>query len=341
MLQIDEAEQKRLGGTRTARRSKSPRVIRHDSGKDDASGRGIACGEITQIDIPKGSIFEKLTNPKAYTGHHKHRFDAETGRGLGLDGRDRNVKGLGTEMVAPVTANGDTLDIVHLMRPNLHNALTASSPSSPRRASTGAPVGRSPSPTQIMDRPATARARLEIRSIERGAASDEGSGSSSGTGRSAKARRANSPRAHSPGLRPSRAGSKQTPEVFNRLADPARFTGHHKHRFDEENRGRGLSGRDTVVKGGGTTVDPHAQVLRLREAKRENADETDGAVMPSRAQTMVFSPRVVAAEERERQTALLISDIGGSPRWSDAGSRTGSPTSPAPRSPRQRLVREV
>ena len=336
MLQIDEAEQKRLGG-RTARRAKSPRAksprgARHSSGNDGGGGRGVACGEITQIDIPKGSIFEKLTDPKAYTGHHKHRFDAETGRGLGLDGRDRNVKGLGTEMVAPVTANGDTLDIVHLMRPNLHNALTTSSPSSPRRASTGnsASVGRSPSPTQIADRPSTARAILE-----RGAASDEGN--VSGTGRSAKATRAKSPRANSPGLRSAR-GSNQTPEVFNRLADPARFTGHHKHRFDEENRGRGLAGRDSVIKGGGT-VDPHAQVLRLREVK--SADETDGAVTPSRAQTMVFSPRVVAAEERERQTARLISDIGGSPRWSDAGSRMESPTSPAVRSPRQRLVREV
>ena len=32
----------------------------------------------------------------------------------------------------------------------------------------------------------------------------------------------------------------------------ARYTGAHKHRFDEEGRGRGLAGRDFVGKGGGS-----------------------------------------------------------------------------------------
>jgi hypothetical protein len=334
MLQIDEVEQKRIGGTQAVRRAKSPRGPRsiNSKGGGGYGGGGVACGEITQIDIPKGSIFEKLTDPKEYTGHHKHRFDAETGQGLGLDGRDRNVKGVGTEPVVPVTANGDTLDIVHLMRPNLHNALTTSSPSSPR----GSAAGHKQSPTQqITDRPATARARLEGSGSSR-------TGSSSSSGRTAKARRAKSPRAKSPGLRSARGErSDQTPEVFNRLADPARFTGHHKHRFDEENRGRGLAGRDSVVKGGGTTIDPRAQVLGLREQRTESADDMGAAVSPSHGQTMTFSPRAIAAEERERQTALLMSDIGASPRLSDAGSGMGSPRSPGTSSPRQRLVREV
>ena len=330
-MQATEAEHKRNGGTRAARRAKSPRGPRRNSsngGGGGGGGGGVACGEITQIDIPKGSIFEKLTDPKEYTGHHKHRFDAETGRGLGLEGRDRNVKGVGTEPVAPVTANGDTLDIVHLMRPNLHNALTTSSPSSPRGASTASPKH---SPTQqIPDRPATARARLE--------GGPSRGGGSSGTGGSANTRRANSPRSNSPSLRSARGEhSDQTPEVFNRLADPARFTGHHKHRFDEENRGRGLAGRDSVVKGGGTTVDPHAQILGLRDQRTE----TGAAVKPSRRQMMSFSPRAIAAEERERQTALLISDVSDSPRFSDSGSGMGSPRSPGTSSPRQRLVREV
>ena len=166
-------------------------------------------------------IFEKLTDPKAYTGHHKHRFDTETGKGLGLDGRDRNVKGTGTELVAPVTANGDTLDIVHLMRPHLHNALTASSPSSPRKGSGGSPSAA----LALADRgqPATARGRIE-------------------GGRPMK-----SPRGKYPAGGSARRASEEdgpAPEVFNRLTDPARFTGHHKHRFDGENRGRGLAGRD-------------------------------------------------------------------------------------------------
>eukprot|EP01046_Picozoa_sp_COSAG06_P044469 COSAG06_NODE_5997_length_3162_cov_99.799543_3_plen_111_part_00 len=70
-------------------------------------------------------------------------------------------------MVAPITANGDTLDIVHLMRPNLHNALTTSSATSPRGAAATAAAaaaagGGSPTASNaIADRPATARARLE------------------------------------------------------------------------------------------------------------------------------------------------------------------------------------
>ena len=244
-------------------------------------------------------------------------------------------------MVAPITANGDTLDIVHLMRPNLHNALTTSSATSPRGAAATAAAaaaagGGSPTASNaIADRPATARARLE------------GGG---GTGPTAKARRAKSPRAKSPGMRSDRGsgggrrssgGSEdRTPEVFNRLADPARFTGHHKHRFDDEKRGRGLAGRDSTVKGGGTTVDPHAQVLGLRDQKKSGHDSSSVAdrgegVSRGQGQMMQFSPRAAAAAERERATAALVAG-GGSPRLS---SDAGSPRSP--RSPRQRLVREV
>lgn len=35
----------------------------------------------------KQSIFDKLTDPKLYTGSHKHRFDPETGKGRGKAGR--------------------------------------------------------------------------------------------------------------------------------------------------------------------------------------------------------------------------------------------------------------
>jgi len=33
-------------------------------------------------------IFSRLTDPKLYTGAHKSRFDVESGKGKGLDGRD-------------------------------------------------------------------------------------------------------------------------------------------------------------------------------------------------------------------------------------------------------------
>ena len=35
------------------------------------------------------TVFDRLTDHRAYTGHHAHRFDAASGRGLALAGRDR------------------------------------------------------------------------------------------------------------------------------------------------------------------------------------------------------------------------------------------------------------
>ena len=166
--QQDESRQKReaVVSART-RRAKSPR------------GEGKP---YTEIDIKEGSIFEKLTNPAEYTGHHKHRFDPETGRGRGLDGRDRIYKGNGSHITDPVSANGEVLGISQMMRPHLNNG-----PTSPRREGE----------------------------------SDTGRGK-----RSARARRARSPRAASP-------SPKASPPVFDRLTDSARFTGHHKLRFGD------------------------------------------------------------------------------------------------------------
>ena len=40
-------------------------------------------------------------------------------------------------------------------------------------------------------------------------------------------------------------------DVVERMTDTAKYTGAHKHRFDEEGKGRGLEGRDSVAKGRG------------------------------------------------------------------------------------------
>jgi len=40
-----------------------------------------------------GSVYDRLTDPRGFTGLHRHRFDAD-GRGLGMRGRD----GAGTDM---------------------------------------------------------------------------------------------------------------------------------------------------------------------------------------------------------------------------------------------------
>ena len=41
------------------------------------------------------SVYDKLTDVSLYTGTHRHRFDPETGRGLGREGRDTPAKEFG------------------------------------------------------------------------------------------------------------------------------------------------------------------------------------------------------------------------------------------------------
>ena len=48
------------------------------------------------------------------------------------------------------------------------------------------------------------------------------------------------------------ASSGTTPvstEIIDKLTDATQYTGHHRHRFDDEGRGLGLAGRDSVAKG--------------------------------------------------------------------------------------------
>lgn len=45
--------------------------------------------EIKYPSLPNAvGVFERLTNVANFTGSHVHRFDLETGQGLGADGRD-------------------------------------------------------------------------------------------------------------------------------------------------------------------------------------------------------------------------------------------------------------
>ncbi|CAK9024628.1 Tubulin polymerization-promoting protein family member 2, partial [Durusdinium trenchii] len=60
---------------------------------DAAATKGAATGQVEeQKQAPPKSVFDKLTDPSLFTGAHKHRFDANTGQGLGLAGGDRAPK---------------------------------------------------------------------------------------------------------------------------------------------------------------------------------------------------------------------------------------------------------
>jgi len=45
--------------------------------------------------------------------------------------------------------------------------------------------------------------------------------------------------------------STKQPSIFDKLTDTSKYTGTHKQRFDDDGKGRGLEGRDSVAKGSG------------------------------------------------------------------------------------------
>jgi len=52
---------------------------------------------------------------------------------------------------------------------------------------------------------------------------------------------------------PSSSGTRaDTDSVVTHFTDTTKYTGAHKHRFDEKGQGKGLAGRDSVAKGGGS-----------------------------------------------------------------------------------------
>jgi hypothetical protein len=70
-------------------------------------------------------------------------------------------------------------------------------------------------------------------------------------------------------------GSKS---IFDKLTDSAQYTGSHKHRFDDDGKGRGLAGRDSLSKGGvgayhGGAVNDLSQIMRpnLHQAPAKGA----------------------------------------------------------------------
>ncbi|KAJ9469687.1 hypothetical protein DIPPA_00115 [Diplonema papillatum] len=58
-------------------------------------------------------------------------------------------------------------------------------------------------------------------------------------------------------------------DIIDKMTDPSLYTGSHKHRFDEQGRGRGREGRDLGARGHGTTtaVGPQGEYLDV-EASR-------------------------------------------------------------------------
>jgi len=62
-----------------------------------------------------------------------------------------------------------------------------------------------------------------------------------------------SPKKTSTGTSPAKKTTAKANDIVARLTDTSKYTGAHKHRFDEEGKGRGLAGRVNLVEFKGNT----------------------------------------------------------------------------------------
>ncbi|KAJ3292453.1 hypothetical protein HDU79_001408 [Rhizoclosmatium sp. JEL0117] len=79
-----------------------------EKGKSQQSLAGKKNGSTSSS---KGSVFDRLTDTKGYTGAHKERFNAD-GTGRGLAGRDAPSLGGGV----PTYRGGDVKDLSQILR---------------------------------------------------------------------------------------------------------------------------------------------------------------------------------------------------------------------------------
>lgn len=123
--------------------------------------------------------------------------------------------------------------------------------------------------------------------------------------------------------------TKPLPPIFQKLTSPLLYTGSHVHRFEPDGRGRGLAGRDSVVRGGGTVgiyregqpVKELADMLRpgMRGGTHISSEEARRRAAASPKVAPHLSPRRAPPSSGHYGS-------GGSPGGSPGGAGGGSGT---------------
>eukprot|EP00949_MAST-11_sp_MAST-11-sp1_P000388 g388.t1 len=67
----------------------------------------------------------------------------------------------------------------------------------------------------------------------------------------------------------TQAGRAKGGNIFDRLTDSSQYTGTHKHRFDSSGRGRGMDGRDRIMKGTGHMGAPRTNFVGNTNTKTD------------------------------------------------------------------------
>ncbi|EFJ52513.1 hypothetical protein VOLCADRAFT_103013 [Volvox carteri f. nagariensis] len=128
--------------------------------------------------------------------------------------------------------------------------------------------------------------------------------------------------------------------IFDRLTDSSLYTGTHKHRFDENGNGRGLSGRDRISKGSGFIAGaPGSAVADLSQITRPNLHVASGTGYRSgRGASLVLYHRS-PSNDGGSGAAPLSSPGASSPQGPALSvSSPGAPPAPSTPSPRPSSV---
>lgn len=194
-------------------------------------------GPIARATIAKtDGIYDKLTNTALYTGTHKNRFD-DNGIGRGAEGRVQITGQIAMNKIV----NRDTNAAV------AHNTFSGPAPTPLQKKR---PIGQS---TESIVKVV---AKKQDHHTSNGSLAQQKPMQKSTSKSSTNISSSNS----------NISGSKGS--VFDRLTNVQGYTGSHKHRFNEDGSGKGVSGRDLPSKGSapgayrGGDVKDLSQILR-------------------------------------------------------------------------------
>eukprot|EP01113_Clastostelium_recurvatum_P032364 TRINITY_DN4150_c0_g1_i1.p1 TRINITY_DN4150_c0_g1~~TRINITY_DN4150_c0_g1_i1.p1 ORF type:complete len:231 (-),score=71.51 TRINITY_DN4150_c0_g1_i1:50-682(-) len=181
-------------------------------------------------------VLDRLTDTSKYTGSHKERFDAE-GKGKGKSGRmdlvpdDGYVASFREKKDTPAAAGEkkekkEKSDILsRLTDPKLYTGAHKS-----RFDADGKGLGVNQTIDKDVPRDLSDMTRPALHAAPRAKASPSSSSPSSAGASSS-----------SPAKPKTTKAAKS--EILDRLTDPKLYTGAHKHRFDDDGKGKGKDGR--------------------------------------------------------------------------------------------------
>eukprot|EP01112_Ceratiomyxa_fruticulosa_P008455 TRINITY_DN2192_c0_g1_i1.p1 TRINITY_DN2192_c0_g1~~TRINITY_DN2192_c0_g1_i1.p1 ORF type:complete len:224 (+),score=65.32 TRINITY_DN2192_c0_g1_i1:382-1053(+) len=199
----------------------------------------------------KSDIFDRLTDSSKYTGTHKNRFDAE-GKGKGKAGRvdiaedDGYVASFREKKDKPAGEKKEKQpDIVsRLTDPKLYTGAHKSrfDPTTGKGLGVNQTIDKDvPRDLSDLTRPALHAAPRAGASPEKKVVSKPAAPKASSTSPT-KAGASSSPKPK-PDEAEKKVASKPKGDIFDRLTNPALYTGSHKNRFDADGKGKGIDGR--------------------------------------------------------------------------------------------------